>query len=167
MSAIYHSLAPGTGAIDGSDIHLLAGIQNSPQVIEMGVAAGCTTHIVDLGLGLPTVTSAAVRLIPRGRPIQCRLSALLIPYPDPLQALLELLLIHRSSQPPAAQGAADPPDLQSTKSQGKQPQLHIAPVQAVDHGVAAFTRDVKKCVQRAAAAVLCNRTNAKTGPPGG
>jgi hypothetical protein len=89
----------------------------------MWVAAGCTTHIVDLGLGLLPVTSAAVRLIPRGSPIPRRLSALLIPRPDPLQTPLELLLIHRSSQPPSAQGAADPSDLQATKGQGKQAQL--------------------------------------------
>jgi hypothetical protein len=132
----------------------------------MGGAAGCTTHIVDLGLGLLPVTSASVRLIPRGSPIPRRLSALLIPCPDPLQAPLELLLIHRPSQPPAAQGAADPTDLQPSKSQGNQPRLHIAPVQAVDQGIAAFLRDVKKCVQPATAPWLCNRTNDAASPPG-
>jgi hypothetical protein len=114
----------------------------------------------------PPVTSAAVRLIPRGSPIPRLLSALLIPFPDPLQAQPELLLIHRTSQAPAAQGAADPPDLQSSNRQDKQPQLRIAPVQAVEYGVAAFLRAVKKCVQPATAPWLCNRTNDAAGPPG-
>jgi hypothetical protein len=49
--------------------------------------------------------------------------------PDPLEAAAELALAEWPWQPLPAQSAADPPDLQSSEGQGKQPQLQVAPVQ--------------------------------------
>ena len=54
--------------------------------------------------------------------------------PDPLQRSPELTLTHRSCQGPLADGAADPPDLQTTKGKGEQTQLERSPVEVVHQG---------------------------------
>ena len=48
---------------------------------------------------------------------------------DPFQRLAELALASRSCQVTLPQGAADPPDLQASEGQSKEPQLPIARVQ--------------------------------------
>jgi hypothetical protein len=51
--------------------------------------------------------------------------------PDPLQRLAKILGAQGACQVTPAEGAADPPDLQSPKDKGDQTQLEVSPVQVL------------------------------------